>query len=132
MAALVFPSAKCWAGKKYRFRTQPRAFFKEVNPLPVAPGDFLYRGRAVDSVRPPINQRFPKGRAAYGKTDEPRDAGRCRQPRADLLVVFPTPQDDATYSLATVPTRSRDEVRAILMPIHSFDFPDVRLNTRNL
>src|SRR5437762_2882083 len=120
MPALIFPSAKWLAGKTHRLRTQPCAFFKDVNPLPVAPRDFLHRRGAVDSIRPPINQWLPKGRAAYGKTNEPRDAGRRRQPCADFLVVFPTTQDDATYSLATVPPRSRDKVCAILVPIHSF------------
>src|SRR5215472_16137534 len=91
------PSPSCGTGM---------GVFKNVHKLPVAAGDLGDGGFPRRLLGPPVNERIPESCPAYCKANEPRNAGRYRQPLAHLFVVLASPQDDAADFVATAPVGS--------------------------
>src|SRR5207248_10335694 len=102
------------------------------HPFAVAAGDLGHGRLARRLLGPPIDQRVPERRAADREADEPRHAGRARQPVAYLLVVLATAPDDAADPVAPAPPRRRPPLRAVLAPVQPFDLPHIRFDARVL
>src|SRR5215467_11685440 len=106
--------------------------FKNVHKLPVAASDLGDGGFPRRLLGPPVNERIPESCPAYCKANEPRNAGRYRQPLAHLFVVLASPQDDAADFVATAPVGSCHNLLAVLAAVQSLDLPDVRLHPSGL
>src|SRR5262245_5387764 len=70
---------------------------KYVHKLAVSARDLGHGGLARYLLCPQVNERIPETGPAHCKADEPRDAGRRRQPFAHFLVIFASAQNYATY-----------------------------------
>lgn len=123
---LIFPAVKCLPVRTYCISRQEPCVFKDVNPLPVAPGNLRHSCRARALIRTPFNERAPEGGAANGKADEPRNACRRRQPRPHPLIVRPAAQDDAAHPVAAVSPRGGNDVHSVFATVEPLDLPDIR------
>src|SRR5215471_9217790 len=94
--------------------------------------NFRNRFSPRNFVRAPLNERLPEICAAHSEANETRNASRIRQPFAHLFVVLATAQNDAADALTASLARRCHHPLAVLLPVESFDFPNIRLNVRVL
>src|SRR6185436_12862855 len=104
------------------------SLLKDVHELAVSTRDLGDRAFPRALAGPPSDQRLPEVRPADGKANEPRDAGRRRQPLAHLGLIFTPAQDDAADFAPALAARCCHDVLAVLAPVESLDLPDVGLN----
>src|SRR5688572_3082582 len=69
--------------------------FKNVHKLAVSARNLGHGVLARDLICPQVNERIPEDGSAHGETNEPRNAGRSRQPFLRLFVIFASAQNNA-------------------------------------
>src|SRR5262245_29383672 len=105
---------------------------KNVHELAVSARNLGHGGLARYLLRPQVNERIPETGPANCKTDEPRDAGRRRQPFAHLLVIFASAQNDATHFIPGAAPRRGHNLLAVLTAAAPLYLPNIRFNPRVL
>src|SRR5262245_31384972 len=86
----------------------------------------LCNGRfARYGARAQFNKGFPESRPSDGKTYKPGDSCCSCDPMPHAFFVFSSTQHDATDSVSAVAACHSDNLRAILDPIQTFDFPHI-------
>src|SRR5262245_25344450 len=101
---------------------------KNVHELPVSTLNLGHGGLARYLLRPQFNERVPETGPAHGKTDEPWNAGRSRQPLAHLFVIFASAQNDATHFIPVAAPRCGHNLFAVLTAIEPLYLPHIRFN----
>src|SRR6185436_5752353 len=105
---------------------------KGIHELAVAASDVVHCVVPRDLLGPPVYERAPKAGTAHGEADKAGDSGSRRQPLVYFLVVLTPAQDDAADFVAATLACDPDDSFAILATIKTLDFPDIRLNARDL
>src|SRR5262245_27731284 len=116
------------ASRTRSFRSGGMSLLEDVHELPVPAGDLgdgLLPRRLPGS---PPDQGVPDVGAADRESDEPPDAGRRREPLADLLRVLAPTEDDAPDVVAAATARRGHDPLAVLATLEPLDLPDVRLD----
>src|SRR5437868_7034482 len=103
-------------------------FLKEADPLFKVVCNV--RGRLLfgDAFRLNIDQGLPETCSPNGKTDEPGNARRCRQPAYDPRSLCTTSEHNETHSVPSITPSHLHQLDAIFLAIKPFDLPDIWLN----
>src|SRR5262245_39588629 len=105
---------------------------KDIDPLPIPPGDLGPDCFPRGLLLTPGDQRIPKRRPSDGKADKSRHTSCGGEPGMDVSLVPPTAENDAAYVVASISASGLGHMHAIFPPIQSLDLPDIWLDARLL